>query len=818
VVIFDGSGPVGPGFDPGDYSPPTAGTPVARFETVAPDDEYFLLRGTMPVPAGALTDAKTKSPYAVLDSDGNVAWTQLEKMTRYPSSAQGYAVVELIAKVKRPTGKVAGDRITYDVVQVNDGTSLAKPSDTSNGVLLAATAGLPSVVADLVNDPTSIRLTSRDVFGHEYVQYPLAAGNNRQLLRYGPMQTELRTFGMMAPVTPVSGTSGTLPHMFSVHSYVSTLQGEAVVLLDLRLTNGVVNQSSGTNLDDAIGPFYFDALNVDVPPGWSVVQDFVDPFVGPDVNVTGYVRHPIVKALSGNKLHWFPSQAQMVRRLAICPNTIVDRAREILEQEGRAFCKRGADAGSGNEYYSWWNESTSRYFPQSFPLPSLAHNGYATIRDRLADDFADSLAHFTAGTGKGNYPIKDGRMGWAHAWGVPYGGMTGGNEIFLFDGIQTADSASIEGYRHYQLHHRMVLDRHATALYRLNGTPLEVTDLLVSASPEPYMPHSFFIGISSGNPFGFNNAPSFQRDAVAAQGRKPDYEALMASYGYILGTHLIRVTRSLKVLAWLGNDSLAKDDLFMQAELARITHNIYPSNANGATNSSSMRDDTNYVAAHPHNGYAFQRHEGWYGDTMAAAYAFQTPAWRSANKLWFERFVQTAAQGQVTCTGLIYAKVNDKVLDGDYRAAQAFETSIGDNALNGILETVFRGADSTHTAMTLDVLVNFYEGFVSPQAWNQTIDAPYNMYAMGPIEDTAPVWCNVGQIPSGGFSPDVSRWNTASTPGYAYWHTGDDYFLERAAGMFGGTDPLYEMEHQFLQNVENEAATLSAAQRWANQL
>jgi len=818
VIIFDGSGPVGPGFDPGDYTPPTAGTPVARFETVAPTDEFFLLRGTMPVPAGALTDAKTKSPYAVLDSSGNVAWTQLERMTRYPSTSQGWAVVELIAKVQRPAGKVAGDRITYDVVQVADGTSLAKPNNTTNGVLLAATAGLPTVVSDLLSDPTSIRFTSRDVFGHEYVQYPLEPTNPRQLLRYGPMQTELRTFGMMAPTTPVAGNTGTLPHMFSVHSYVSTLQGEAVVLLDVRFTNGVVNQSSGTTLDDAVGPFYFDALNVDVPPGWSVVQDVVDPMVGTDFNSGSYVRHPIVEVQSGNKLHWFPSQANMIRRLAICPNTIEDRARELLEQEGRAFCKRGSDAGSGDEYYSWWNESTSRYFPQCFPLPSLAHNGYSTIRSRLTDDLNDVLGYLTTGTGYGNYPVKDGRMGWAHAWGVPYGGMTGGNEIFLFDGLQTADSASIDGYRYHQSHHRMVMDRHATSLYRVNGTPIEVTDLVVDGTPNDYMPHNFFIGISSGNPFGFNNAPSFQRDAVAAQNRKPDYEALLASYGYILGTHLIRATRSMKVLAWLGNDSLAKDDLFMQAELTRITHNLYPTNAAGNGGSSSLYGDKIYVEAFPQNGYAFQRHEGWYGDTMAAAYAFQSPAWRTANKPWFETFVQTAANGQVPCSGLIYAKVNDKVLDGNYRGAQAFETSIGDNALNGVLETVFRGADSTHTAMTLDVLVNFYQGFVSPQAWNHTIDSPYNMYAMGPIADSSPVWCNAGQIPVDGFSPDVSRWNTASTCGYAWWHTGDEYFLERMAGMFGGTDPLHEMKTQWLYNVENEAASLSAAQRWAGEL
>ncbi|MEZ5978500.1 MAG: hypothetical protein R3F34_09800 [Planctomycetota bacterium] len=818
VIIFGGDGPVGPGFDPGDYSPPTAGTTVGMFETIAPDDDYFLLRGTLPLPAGALTDANTTSPYAVLDSDGNVAWTQLEKVTRYPSTAQGFAVVELLAKVQRPAGAVAGDRIQYEVVQVGSGTSLARPSNTDNSVLLAATTGLPTVVEDLINDPDSIMITARDVFGHTYAEFPLRSGTTRVLEKYGPMQTELRTFGVMAPIAPVTGASGTLPHMFGVHSYVSTLQGEPVVLMDVRFTNGMIDHDGTSPLDDPIGKFYFDELSINVPPGWSVVQEFEDPGMGSWSNSGGYVKHPIVGALPGNKLHVLPSQGHMIRRLAICPNTVTAHARELLDQEGRAFCKRGTDSGSGDEYYSWWNEQTSRYFPQSFPLPSLAHNGYTTIRQKLVDDFNETLGYFMAGTGKGDYPIKDGRMGWAHPWGVPYGGMTGGNEIFLFDGIRTADSACVEGYRHFQLHHRMVLDRHPTALYHLDGTPGVVEDVVVSGSPMDYMPYNFFIGLNSGNPFGFNSASTFQTDAVVAQGRQPDYEAKLMGWGFILGTHLIRATRSMKVLTWLGNDSMAKDDLRMQGELTRITHNLYPTNSAGVGGSSSLYGDMNYVATHPHNGYAFQRHEGWYGDTMAATYAIQTPAWRAANKIWFEKFVETASAGQVPCTGLIYAKVNSKVLDAKYRAAQAFETSIAENALNGILETVFRGADTMHTTMTLDVLTHFYQGFVSAQAWNTSIGAPYNMYAMGPADDNAACWCNLSQIPSDGFSSDVSRWNTPSTLGYAWWHTGSDVFLDFLAEMFGGTDPLYEMEHQWLYNPENEAAALSAAQRWAGEL
>jgi len=816
VIIFGGDGPVGPGFDPGDYTPPSAGTTVGRFETVATDSQFFLLRGTLPLPAGALTDANATSPYAVLDWDGDVAWTQLEKVSRYPSSSQGYDVVELIAKVELPPGTTPGDRITYDVVTVGSGTSLAHPANTANSVLLAETTGLPTVVSDLINDPNSIMITSRDVFGHTYAQFPLDPSNARELKKYGPMQTELRTFGMMEPIAPVSGNSGTLPHMWGIHSYISTLQGEPVVLMNLRFNNGVIDATGDTN-DDPVGKFYFDEIAVQVPPGWSVVQEFEDPGMGNVTTGGGYVKHQIVGELSGGKLHVFPSQGQMVRRIALCPNTVTDRARQILEEEGRAFCKRGE--ANGNEFYSWWNESTARYFPQNFPLPSLEHNGLSTIRSRLVDDFNEYRGYHQTGTGAGNWPVKDGRFGWAHCWGVSYGGMTGGVEIHIFDGIRTAEAASIEGYRSFELHHRMLHDRHPVALYKPDGTHVRIQDVLVSASPKDYMPLSLFIGPTSGDHFGFNNAsPEFQRTAVANQGKKPSYEDALLGYGYILGTHLIRATRSSKVLAWLGNDSMAKDDLFMQAELARMTHHRYPINTNGALSGSSMAYDAWYTETYPNNGYEFQRHEGWYADTMAAAYAMQTPAWRTEAKPWFEDFVKTAQAGQVSCSGLLYAKVNNKVLDAKYRGAQAYETSIANNGLVGIMETVLRGADTTHTAILSDVLTNFYQGFVSAQAWNYTLEAPYTMYAMGPTSDTAAVWCDASQIPSDGFSSGVSRYQTPSTLGYAYWHTGDTYFLDRAAAMFGGTDPLYELETQWLQNPENEAAALSAAQRWAGEL
>ena len=37
----------------------------------------------------------------------------------------------------------------------------------------------------------------------------------------------------------------------------------------------------------------------------------------------------------------------------------------------------------------------------------------------------------------GNYPLKSAALGWAQPWGVAYGGMSGGDEINIFDGLRT---------------------------------------------------------------------------------------------------------------------------------------------------------------------------------------------------------------------------------------------------------------------------------------------------------------------------------------------------------------------------------------------
>src|SRR6185436_9101724 len=132
------------------------------------------------------------------------------------------------------------------------------------------------------------------------------------------------------------------------------------------------------------------------------------------------------------------------------------------------------------------------------------------------------------------------------------------------------------------------------------------------------------------------NYPKFQETYVTNNNLAPPYKTNLDSYSPIDYQHYIRYTRSPKVLAWLGNDAIAKDDLWMAAELFRLWYHELPTCANGSTKG-GMLSDIASVTGHPASGFAFGRGEGWGIDTMSAAYSLNSIAWRQEALPWFQK-------------------------------------------------------------------------------------------------------------------------------------------------------------------------------------
>jgi hypothetical protein len=789
----------------------TVGAQVGLLETIVPAAGSFLLRGSLPIPPGVFTDQSTSMPLAVLDFDGEPVLTQAHVVSRYADASEGADVLELVARLPSPAGVAPGQRASFGVRVLSEGIPITPPASTGLAALTEATAALPGPVIDLLSDPEAVLISTRDVFGHRYSARLLEDGEASRLLKHGPLMSQVRNYRVMLPETPVAGSSGTLAHLFGVHAYWTALAEENIVLLDLRVNNGQANTEPGT-LDDVINHVYFDRLDISVPVGWTVVQDFVDPMLG-TLSSSGGMNHlPLVRANTDGSLHLFPMRAQMIRRLALCPLGQEQRARDLLEMEGLAFSVGGFEAETNEPLWHWSNPITGRYFPQSFPLPSLEFAGLDNVRSQLNGQFNWLLGLFTSGSSQGNYPVQAPRLGWAHPYGVGYGGMTGGDEIHIVEGVPTAMARSREGYRHLQLLHRMHTDRQPNAIWRQDGEPASFLDYLVLNGADSYVPLSFYmLWLGGTDTIGYNSKPTFQVNAAAAQGKLPSYQATLLGFDPHDQQHLIRYTRSPKALAWLGNDSLAKDDLKLQAELFRLSYHPYYNSIGKSMDETSMRRDIEDVTDNLHGAMTYGRGEAWGTDVVSAAYALGEPAWREQVYPWFETLASLLAFAQTTCGGYIMAQSGQKFLDGKYRGAQGYEVSIVDNALTGLVERAFRGKSPAYTALMDDVRQAHYYGFIDPMAWSAVHDGPWEQYAVAPLSPLSVPYCGNSQQPLDGFTPGANKYQTFTTLGYAYQLTEDPVFLEKAGDMIGG-DLVSELLGDGTFNVANRAAILRVAQ------
>jgi len=804
-----GSGGSGPSFDL------IPGSEVGALEVVLPQAQSFVLHGTLPLAPGIYPLPGNQSPLGVLDYDGTPLPAQLEIVSRYPSAQDGADVVEVLARVRRDPAKNPGQRAEYRIAALsNPFTQPSAPSGMS--ALTSGPLDLPNSVEQLVSNPSGILISARDCFDNVYFAQPLANGGSKTVLRHGYTKSTVRSYDVMRPLAPVGGAQGTLDHLFGVHAYVSTYAGEPVIGLDLRITNGHDGRSSASSLDDPLGKAYFDGLYVTVPNGWALVHDVNDPAIGTPFVLNNETVFPIVAPLANNKLHVMPSQGQFHRRMALVPIGQEQRAIDLLDRKGLGFARRGSSSPTSPAWLSWWNSASARYLPQRTLLPSLAHVGNAAIRNTLSNEYATLLGHMQNGTGTGGYPVASGALGWAHPYGVSYGGMTGGSEIHIAEGVETLESASVEGYLNYELLHRMHSERHPNVLYALDGEPTSVEDWVIDFVGGDYVPMFFYMALLPGNdPFGFNQAEQFQIQAVAAQGRQPGYEATLLGFAPHDEQHLIRYTRSAKALVWMGNDDLAKDDLRMQAELFRLSWHPYFNTENQHMQSTGMAFARKTANDYPHKGMDLGRGEGWGIDAACAAYSTSSPSWRAQVRPWFDLVPDLFRDGQ-TCAGFLQGTVSGQMLSGQYRARQSIEAAILDNALRGVLESVYRDENAQQVSILKLVLTEAAYGMISPLGWDEVQHAPWSVSAIGPTDINAAVYC--GSLPVGAHSAWVDNYQCWPTLGFAHELTGAQAFLQRASEMAGGGDLLDKLQQGGLSNLPNRASLLALMQQKAGVL
>ncbi|MBM3990531.1 MAG: hypothetical protein FJ298_05915 [Planctomycetes bacterium] len=783
----------------------TGGAIVAALQLTVPSPSSYVVRGTVPVPKGTFPRADGKIPLSIRDIDGFVAPTQMEIVSRYPNDADGADVVEVLARVRRPVGVAAGTKVRYDVVQHLH----------ANGKLTAKKA-----VLDLLALRDQVAVVAKDVFGNEYRFYPFdgvrtaPVANSVKALRVGPAAVETRTYGVMKPVGATLGApSGALPHFFGVHAYTTVWSNEDFVSLDLRVNNGAsgANKTPGFTNDDPLGLVYFRSLELHVPAGWSILSDISDPYQGTPATSGNVTKLELVKPMADGTLHVMPAQAMFHRRLALALPTGVSNAVASLEKESVGFCVKGSSP-AGAVLWSWWNPQTSRYFPQRLPLPDLSHLGQSSIQGNVAGFYNTIRGHLQNGTASGGYPWSFPNFGWAHIYGVQYGGMTSGSEIWFFDGFKTASASSREGYRSYEFSHRMYSERQPQLLMNSDGEQTRVEQWVVQTSTLSYTPMNYFQRLTnnSNDPFGMNVSPAFQRNHVAANNLKPAYETDIVTSSPIDFQHYIRFLRSPMVLTWLGNDSIAKDDLRMAAECFRMSFSEHFNNSSGYSIPSTLRAKMSQVSNLPNRGFSFGRGESWGMVSAICAYSISDSAFRARYRPWFGTIADVIANGQSSCNGFIQSWANTKLLSGQWKGRQSIEQAITENMLWGLKESVFRGVDAARVASVENVLVKSTAAMIGPMAWNGT--GPWSHLAVAPLDSAQQPFC--GSIPSGGGGNGNDNYQTPSSYAYGYMLTGNATFLTRAAqAQAGGSaNLLTALQGQGYNNLENKAALMSVLQ------
>ncbi len=756
-----------------DHLPAGAPELVARIRLEAPAVETFVLRATLPVPHRTWHGRERLTPYQVRDREGRLSPAQLEIVSRYAGPNDGADVVELLAHVRRPSGATPGTPIEFDVLH------LPVPAEP-----FVAGPGIAALVQH------GIELETRDVFGHVYSADLLRdlRDDTRDLRqrRSGICADQVRTHEVLVPRTPVGGASGTLAHHVAVHAYVTRWVGDSVVSLDLRIYNGGSGRDLSTPLDDPNRELYFDGLRLRIPLGWNVAAAFEDPFLGRPVEREGAWVFPLLESLPEGKLHVMPPQAQMVRRLVLYRDGAAQAALSSLQERNLGFCVDGWTS-TGRRLASWWNPATGRYFTQKQPLPRLDFLDVAALRQKLDEGFED--LHRTLASGESDlwpFPIFSPVLGWAHPWGLGIGYAPGGDEIEFHTGADVAFVGSRTGYRTFQAAARMYNSRHATALYDAGGDATRLEDWLLPGGPDArWNPTWVWIKpvLWLGDPFGFNAAPSFQVDAVLQQGRTPPYQAALEKFQHIDDQHLGRYTRPLKVLAWLGNDALAKDDLLMQAEAVRLTYSDFPNSPNGDAIAIGMVHVRNDVDAYPGRGARIHRGTGWEIDTVVVAHALSDPDRREALEGWCDTLLDLVEKGQDRCTGVLGTNPNIDLFGGLHRVRQSISEAILENALWGMRQSVYGAHRPAQTARLGTILAASSRAMVSDLFWDPVQQRVHFYAATGPFSFAEPSYCEDVPPNTRLGHDNYQGWGTLA---YGFRLTGDPVFLVRALAMAGG--------------------------------
>jgi len=794
----------------------------ATLITTVPNLPKFILRGVVPLPRGYTfggpgQDCPFTIKHPLLDENCPTQW---QPVSYYPSEVGQDAEVasaEILAVIDRDD-LPPGVRAFFQLHEEASAWSYPEP---------ATEAILMTQMKD------AVRLRATDFFGNVYeaslsrnmfAQVPggpsgLPTGPGTILdtrtHRMGCAMGTVETHGWLDKKGP--GTAEALPWFLGWQAFFSVRTGSDVVELALNVHNAF---SPPKNLSDPAGHMYFKELSLVVPKGWAIMSEWPEPSMGspkPDDNDAFYVI-PLVAANEDGTMHMMAQQAEREWRLVLFEEGNQSNAQEVLNQYGWAVPAHDtAEAGLENPW-CWQNEETGNYQAQRFPVPSLDPQA---CLERTLVEYSKIRAALASRTAV-QYPDAK-PYGYFHPYGVSYGGMTGGSEIFPFDGLVELTAGSVEGLLYTRALHFMYSCRQQGMIYNIKGKPTRFEDYLKDGTCDwHYLNAKWYPGYDGD--YDFLNAVSTHRPAIEAAGQLPVYEPQVTrEYGSYSSyyqpqdfQHYVRRTRSCRTLAWLDNDPLAKRKLEMLAEIGLMWYHDMPSNSAAGVFghlSTEITDGGDGMTIPEGRGAA------WVMDTAAAAYAVGEKSWRdrAVVRSWFEA-VTFVLRSSLTPAGICQGYRKGKMVTmhpflGQYVVCHPFEQGLLAHGMQAILKSVCEGLEGAEEGLCREFLQIQADG-LARYMWRDGTGGAWTKMAVGPLDGEP--FESIDEVPEDGFyGPYPEVWQIV--PGMAYALADPELsnvtrtaLMARVTDYAGGhPDPVEWFEGQGLKMIENRAPLLA---------
>lgn len=571
------------------------GDHVARLEHETPSNvSTYVIDANIPVPAGTFTESDMLagvSPFA-LQQNGNFIPMQASGITRYPNNE--FDLVNVSAEVTtQPGSAISG----FDVFLAN--TQLTPwPSAVQDvpQLLAASSLSLPAELEAVFGASGGLIAEGEDVFGH---LYRCDLGHNQagpiKLFSYGPSKIVYRVFCMLTPVSPVAGSSGTLPHLAGVFAYVNLINGREAARVNFVVSNAIAGAPlhAGDTKAQAFNDLYFKSLRIKAASALGVQYTWRTPVTVDASSSAGTTRIDLFPTRSDGKMHFIATRrtASFEVNLHTQSPAGINDANVLREYQDIAFAAEGQSSTNPNlKLYSPHNIATARMgIAAGIPWPTLYHLNTSNIRTSLTSAY-NTLNNFVLSgkcqinhkdelmTSGGNsqcgfkqrryycdYPFIGGeslsnsiavlipnpanpsvcipdpavpppvatasQSPYSVPYGVKYGGMTSGSEIFVGGrGFDVWASRSRNGIRQLVLYMTLGLQRQEF-LHMLSGDRFSPVDAVRQSAAGSYIPVRAFGGYDPSycsvcdSLFGFNSSPAAQSSYVMAHNLVPPYQS-----------------------------------------------------------------------------------------------------------------------------------------------------------------------------------------------------------------------------------------------------------------------------------------------------